>query len=96
MKQIFILIMYSQKWATETFKSGKEMLLEITKNTQGVRKYRQASVVLHMVLLGVFLFCDISELLALYFPKCVGYSDVNIYNPQIIMQKYHFKQKFNI
>lgn len=84
------------------------MLLEITKNTQGVRKYRQDSVVLHSVHLGLllcfffFLVCGISELLALYFPKSVGYSDVKIYNLQItvknitLKQKCHFKQKFNI
>lgn len=70
------------------------MLLEITKNTQSVRKYRQDSMVLHSVHLGFFfLVCGISELLAPYFPKSVGYSDVKIYNPQIIVQKYHFKAK---
>ena len=54
----------------------------------------------HRVLLGFLfcfvLFCGISELLAFYLPKCVGYSEVKIYNPQIIVLKYHFKQKFNI
>ena len=69
MKQIFILIMYSQRWATKAFKSGKEMLLEITKNAQGVRKYRQASVVLHMVPLGFFvcLFCFVILVNCLHF-----------------------------
>ena len=75
------------------------MLLEITKNTQSVGKYSQDSVFLHSVHLGFFwglfffLVCGISELLAPYFPKSVGYSDVKIYNPQIIVQKYHFKAK---